>query len=101
MPDVLPLSVRRYGRDVFLVRSEVPAKQEDYVTEIPNKEQPHGQCSCKDWQCRIGCFLNRGEEPEKYRCKHQVRAMATLDGLAQLIEMQGLCCQPVDLVPWA
>lgn len=29
-----------------------------------------GECTCKDWECRIGFFLKSGDKPQKSCCKH-------------------------------
>lgn len=99
--DAPPLTVRRYGRDTYLVRSQVAARNHWYLCEIPNLEHEHGQCSCKDHSIRITAPLNRGEVPERWLCKHQRITLATLDGCRQLLEMHGIEAAPETLIPWA
>ncbi len=97
-----PLGVRRYGRETFLVRSEVPARDHCYLVELPNPEHPFGQCDCKDHAIRITAPLNRGEEPERWTCKHQRRVLAILEGVLAAMEQNGVTgIRPADFIAWA
>lgn len=45
-----------------------------------------GECTCKDWEIRVGFFLKKDEEPQKPCCKHihLARQKLVLDNFDQI-----------------
>lgn len=66
----LPLEVRRCGVDLsWEVRSEADASR-IYVVTLNDPQFSRGHCTCDDFKFRIEHYIEHGEPPERWTCKH-------------------------------
>lgn len=83
--DAPPLSVRRYGIGVFLVRSQRKSCEDWYLATFEEEGFPKGICACRHFEHRIEPKVRRGIRPRKPTCLH-------LDALArELAKAKRLC----------
>jgi hypothetical protein len=71
----------------YLVASESPKNEDDHYLVDLLAWEGAGQCSCADWDHRIGPFLRAGEPPVKRFCKHiiSVRERFCDDVIARML----------------
>jgi len=84
------LRVSRYGIGLFLVHSENPRSEMEYLVTFDEPGFPLGACSCEDFQIRIESIMFRGLEPYRFSCKHVRRCRQVLAHAKRLCRRAGL-----------
>lgn len=96
--DAKPLTVRRFDLGRYMVRSERPACEDWYLVSFDEPGFPKGFCDCTDFSVRVAAPVHKGEQPERWTCKHVTAVHAELEHARMLCEMAGLEFSP-NIIP--